>query len=76
MTSFAARTCSFPGGILCRSALQQVACVAKPDTIVAWHRRLIAGSFDGSQLRKSPGRPCLAPEVEALVVGFARGHSG
>src|SRR5882757_9467992 len=33
------------------AALQQVACVAKPDTILAWYRRLIARNFDGSKLR-------------------------
>jgi hypothetical protein len=28
-----------------RKALAQVACVAKPDTILAWYRRLIAQKF-------------------------------
>src|ERR1700736_521543 len=28
-------------------ALQQVACAAKPDTILAWYRKLIAQKFDG-----------------------------
>jgi transposase len=51
-----------------RAALQQVACVAKPDTILAWYRRLIARKFDGSKLRTSPGRPRIASELEALVV--------
>src|ERR1022692_5183294 len=55
-----------------RSALQQVACVAKPETILAWYRRLIARKFDGSKFRTSPGRPRIAPEVEALMVRFAR----
>jgi transposase InsO family protein len=59
-----------------RSALQQVACVAKPDTILAWYRRLIARKFDGSKFRTSPGRPRVAPEVEALLVRFARENSG
>src|SRR6516164_2005630 len=45
------------GKRLGRAALQQVACVAKPDTILAWYRRLIARKFDGSKLRTSPGRP-------------------
>ena len=36
------------GKRLGRKALAQVACVAKPDTILAWYRRLIAGKFDGS----------------------------
>ena len=60
------------GKRLGRAALQQVACVAKPDTILAWYRLLIARKFDGSKLRTSPGRPRIASELEALVVRFAR----
>src|SRR6185436_1956820 len=36
------------GKRLGRAALQQVACVAKPDTILAWYRRLMARKFGGS----------------------------
>src|SRR5947208_12785688 len=64
------------GKRLGRTALQQVACVAKPDTILAWYRRLIAHKFDGSKRRASSGRPPMAPEVEALIVRFARENSG
>ncbi|MEO8663496.1 MAG: helix-turn-helix domain-containing protein [Bryobacteraceae bacterium] len=64
------------GKRLGRSALQQVACVAKPDTILAWYRRLIARKFDGSKFRTSPGRPPIARDVEALIVRFARQNSG
>jgi putative transposase len=64
------------GKRLGRTALQQVAGVAKPDTIRAWYRRLIARKFDGSKLRAAPGRPPIAPEVEALIVRFARENSG
>src|SRR6476469_3211187 len=39
------------GKRLGRTALQQVACVAKPDTILAWYRRLIARTLDGSKFR-------------------------
>lgn len=39
------------GKRLGRKELQQVACVAKPDTILAWYRRLIARKFDGSKRR-------------------------
>jgi putative transposase len=59
-----------------RAALQQVACVAKPGTILAWYRQLIAHKFDSSKLRSSPGRPRIAPELEALIVRFARENSG
>jgi putative transposase len=64
------------GKRLGRASLQQVACVAKPDTILAWYRRLVARKFDGSKFRTLPGRPRIAPEVEALIVRFARENSG
>ena len=59
-----------------RKALREVACVAKPDTILAWYRRLIAKKFDGSKRRPYPGRPKVQPEVEALVVQMARENTG
>src|SRR3954468_13394324 len=55
------------GKHLGRRALQQVACVAKPDTILAWYRRLIAQKFDGSKYRRYPGRPSAGREVTELV---------
>jgi putative transposase len=41
------------GKRLGRKALRDVACVAKPDTILAWYRRLIAQKFDGSKYRRA-----------------------
>jgi hypothetical protein len=64
------------GKRLGRKALEQVACAAKPDTILAWYRRLIARKFDGSKKRRYPGRPRIQPELEALIVRFARENSG
>src|SRR5664279_3855144 len=64
------------GKRLGRTALQQVACVAKPETILAWYRRLIARKFDGSKFRRCPGRPRIQPEVKALIVRLARENSG
>jgi len=55
-----------------RKALNDITRVAKPDTILGWYRRLIAQKFDGSRQRVYPGRPRVSPEVEALVVRFAR----
>ena len=49
-----------------------MACVAKPETILAWYRRLIALKFDGSRRRSYPGRPRLSPEVQALIVRMAQ----
>ena len=52
------------GKRLGRKALEKVACVAKPDTILAWYRRLIARKFDGSHCRTYPGRPRISAVVE------------
>src|SRR2546430_6481473 len=38
-----------------RKALEELAAVAKPDTLLAWYRKLIANKFDGSKFRKSSG---------------------
>ena len=59
-----------------RKALQDIARVARPDTILAWYRRLVAQKFDGSRRRAGPGRPRVSAEIEALVVRFARENRG
>jgi hypothetical protein len=60
------------GKRLGRKALGQVAYVAKPDTILAWYRKLVAHKFDGSKHRQYLGRPKVAAEAEALAVRMAR----
>jgi hypothetical protein len=47
------------GKRLGRKALSQVACVAKPETILVWYRRLIAEKFRGSKHRNYLGRPSV-----------------
>src|SRR5688572_5804758 len=64
------------GKRLGRKALKHVACVAKPDTILAWYRRLIAQKFDGSKHRSYPGRPPVGREVTDLIFRMARENSG
>src|ERR1700680_4630476 len=64
------------GKRLGRKALRDVACVAKPDTILAWYRKLIAQKFDGSKHRQYTRRPPVSSEVEALVLRMARENSG
>src|SRR6266853_950513 len=60
------------GHKLGKQALEEVAHIVKPDTILAWHRKLIAQKFDGSIQRTAPGRPMINKEVEALVVRMAQ----
>ena len=64
------------GKRLGRKALGEVACVARPDTILMWYRKLVAQKFDGSRNRQYPGRPPVDREVEKLVVRMARENSG
>jgi transposase InsO family protein len=60
------------GQKLGKHALEEVAAIVKPDTILAWHRKLVAQKFDGSAQRKAPGRPKVDKELEDLVVRMAR----
>jgi transposase InsO family protein len=60
------------GKKLGKQALEEVAKVAKPDTILSWHRKLVAQKFDGSNQRKSLGRPRVGKELEDLVVRMAK----
>jgi putative transposase len=46
--------------------------IIKPETILKWHRTLVAKKFDGSRFRKRHGRPPTKAELEELVVRFAR----
>jgi putative transposase len=45
--------------------------VARPDTILAWYRKLVARKSDGSKARQGPGRPRVRREVEQLIVRMA-----
>jgi len=54
-----------------KKALEEIANIVKPDTLLAWHRRLIAKKFDGSKKRKYPGRPRIDEKLEELIVRFA-----
>jgi putative transposase len=64
------------GKQLGKQALQEVATIVTPDTILAWHRKLVAQKFDGSQQRKTLGRPKISEELEELVVRMAQENRG
>src|SRR3984893_8056338 len=59
------------GHRLGRKVLGEVATVARPDTILAWYRKLVARKFDGSKARQGRGRPRVKREVEQLIVRMA-----
>jgi len=56
--------------LLSRALLNQVATIVTPDTLLRWHRRLIAMKWDYSAKRGS-GRPRIAETIRRLVVQFA-----
>ena len=60
------------GKQLGKKALEEVAHIVKPDTILGWHRTLVAQKFDRSQQREAPGRPRIDQELEALIVRMAK----
>jgi hypothetical protein len=62
------------GKRLGKQALAELATLVKPETILGWHRRLMAQKFDGSQQRNTLGRPRTDEELEALGLRMAREH--
>jgi putative transposase len=53
-----------------RRLLRDMATIVTPDTLLAWHRALIAKQSDGSP-RRGPGRPPVMAEIRALIVRMA-----
>jgi hypothetical protein len=51
--------------------LSQIATIVTPDTLLAWHRRLVAQKYDGTENRK-PNRPHISAKVGALILKMAR----
>jgi putative transposase len=45
-----------------------------PDTLLAWHRALIARKYDGHQ-RRGPGRPQVTTQIRQWVVRMATENS-
>src|SRR5919106_2961574 len=62
------------GQRLDRRILKQVATIVTPDTILRWHRQLIARKWTFAP--KRPGRPGIMQEVSALIVRMATENPG
>jgi putative transposase len=58
------KTLAKRGKRLGKQALQEVTSLVTPDTSLAWHRKLIAKKYDGSEPRQTPGRPTTGAELE------------
>jgi putative transposase len=54
-------------------ALQDLTTIVTPDTLLRWHRELVAKKWDYSEHRnKSPGRPPTEAAVVQFVVKLAQ----
>ena len=53
-----------------RKILAEAATIVTPETLLAWHRKLIIQKYDGSG-KRGPGRPRTARETGNLVVRMA-----
>src|SRR5437016_11316288 len=51
-------------------ALHELTTIVTPETLLAWHRRLIARKYDGGR-RRGAGRPHVQDEIQQLVVRMA-----
>jgi len=59
------------GKRLGRAVLADACCLFSPDTILRWHRNLIARKYDGSK-KRTPGRRRISEELEKLIIQIAR----
>ena len=60
------------GKLLGRRILANIASIVSPDTILAWHRKLIARKWDHSAKRRRPGRPGVMRKIADLLIMMAR----
>ncbi len=62
------RRLAVKGMVLGRKRLEEVGTLFTPDTILRWHRMLVANKWEYSDHRKDkPGRPPLSDEIRQLV---------
>lgn len=58
-----------------RKALLELDTIVSPDTLMRWHRRLVAQKWDFSK-RRGPGRPGIMHEISQLIVRMAQENPG
>jgi hypothetical protein len=67
------RRLAVKGKILGRKQLEQSGTLFLPDTILRWHRQLVARKWDYSDRKeKKPGRPRIRQLIVDLILQFAR----
>jgi putative transposase len=62
------------GKKLGRRILGTVCASFSPDTVLGWHRKLVANKYDGSKHRKKSGRPRISEATRLRVVEMAKNN--
>lgn len=70
------RRLAVKGKILGRQRLQEIGSLFTPDTILRWHRKLVAEKWDYTNRRNTTGRPAVSAEIRELVLQMARENPG
>jgi len=60
------------GKRLGRKLLGEVCCAFSPDTLLGWHRKLVAIKYDGSKNRSKFGRPRISDDLKQLIINIAK----
>ena len=55
-----------------RKALFDISNIFSPDTLLMWHRKLVAQKYDGSQHRGKGGRPRISDYLRQLIIYMAK----
>ena len=66
------RLLAVKGKALGRKTLRELTTIVTPDTILRWHRELVARKWDHSEKRKSVGRPRIRQVIVDLILRFAK----
>jgi putative transposase len=66
------RLLAVKGKSLGRKTLRELTTIVTPDTILRWHRELIARKWDYTAQRKTHGRPRLRQVIVDFILRFAR----
>ena len=59
------------GKKLSRKAMDEICEVFSPDTLLRWHRLLVAKKYDSSK-RRGMGRPQISEELRAAIIHVAK----
>jgi len=66
------RLLAVKGKSLGRKVLMEMTTIVTPDTLLRWHRQLVAKKWDYSERRKAVGRPRIRQVIVDLTLRFAK----